>query len=89
MNVKPYSHARQNLAALMDEVQDSRAPLVITRQGAKSVVLLSLEEYESMQETFHLMRSPRNAERLLESIAQAKAGKLISKDPTKPRAKRE
>ncbi len=88
MNIKTYSYARQNFAELMDEASDSRAPIVVTRQGAKSIVILTLEEYESMEETLHLTRSPKNAARLLDSIAQAKAGKLISKDPTKRRAKR-
>jgi antitoxin YefM len=87
MNVKTYSYARQNLAELMDEAGDSRAPIIVTRQGAKSIVILTLEEYESMEETLHLTRSPKNAARLLESIGQAKAGKLIRKDPTKRRAK--
>jgi len=88
MNVKTYSYARQNLAELMDEASDSRAPIIVTRQGAKSIVILTLEEYESMEETLHLTRSPKNAARLLESIAQAKAGKFVRKDPTKRRPKR-
>ena len=88
MNIKTYSYARQNFAELMDEASDSRAPIVVTRQGAKSIVILTLEEYESMEETLHLTRSPKNAARLLESIAQAKAGNLVSKDPTKRPAKR-
>lgn len=89
MNIRTYSYARQNLAELMDEATDSRAPIIVTRQGAKPIVILTLEEYESMEETLHLTRSPRNAARLQASIEQAKAGKLLRKDPTKPKAKRQ
>jgi len=88
MNIKTYSHARQNLADLMDEVHETRAPVVITRQGSKPVVMLSLDDYESMEETLHLIRSPKNAAHLLESIDQAKSGKLLRHDPTKRPAKR-
>ena len=63
-----YTELRQNLVKYMDEVCDSGAPLVVTRQNARPVVMLSLEEYESMAETLHLLRSPANADRLLRSI---------------------
>ncbi len=76
MSVVSYTHLRQNLAAEMDEVCDSRSPVIVTRQHARSVVMVSLEEFESMQETLHLPRSPRNAERLMHSIARAEAGDL-------------
>jgi len=75
-----YTELRQNLATLMDEVCDSRAPLVVTRQGGRSVVMLSLEEYEGMEETLHLLRSPANAAHLLESIRQAEEGRLVERD---------
>ena len=63
MTVVTYSQLRQQLAAVMDQVCDSAAPVIVTRQNARSVVMLSLDEYESMAETLHLLRSPRNAER--------------------------
>lgn len=88
MDVKTYSHARQNLAELMDEVCDSRAPVIVTRQGAKSVVILPLEEYESMEETLYLLRSPANAVRLYASIEQIKSGKVVRRNPTKQRRKK-
>ncbi|MBK3776363.1 type II toxin-antitoxin system prevent-host-death family antitoxin [Azospirillum sp. YIM DDC1] len=75
-----YSELRQNLARYMDEVCDSHAPLVVTRQNARSVVMISEEEFESMQETLHLLRSPANAARLLDSIAQAEAGQGAVRD---------
>lgn len=75
-----YTDLRQNLASVMDEVCDSRAPLVITRQKGRPVVMISQEEFESMVETLHLLRSPANADWLLESIAQANAGNIVERD---------
>ncbi len=60
----------------MDEVCDSRAPLHITRENGRTVVMMSEEEYEGMLETLHLLRSPANAARLLRSIEEADARKL-------------
>ncbi|MGA8383051.1 MAG: type II toxin-antitoxin system prevent-host-death family antitoxin [Stellaceae bacterium] len=71
---------RQNLKKHMDSVCQSRAPLVVTRQNGEPVVMLSLAEYESLEETLHLLRDPANAERLLHSIAQAEAGRLAEHD---------
>jgi antitoxin YefM len=71
-----YTELRQNLAKYMDEVCDGRDALHVTRQNARSVVMISEEEYESIQETLHLLRSPANAERLLRSIDSTKKGKL-------------
>src|SRR5207244_3110603 len=75
-----YSAFREHLAQYMDEVCDSRAALHVTRQNARTVVLLSADEYEGMLETLHLVRSPANAKRLLRSIHKANAGKLIERD---------
>ena len=82
MTIVTYSQLRRRLAAVMDQVCDSASPVIVTRQNARSVVMLSLEEYESMEETLHLLRSPRNAERLVRSIAQADAGKLTEAEPS-------
>ena len=59
-----YTDFRQHLARYMDDVWDSRAPLRVTRQNARPVIVLSEDEYEGMMETLHLLRSPANAERL-------------------------
>jgi antitoxin YefM len=75
-----YSAFREHLARYMDEVCDSHAALHVTRQNARTVVLLSEEEYEGMLETLHLLRSPANAKRLRASIRKADAGKLIKHD---------
>jgi len=72
-----YTDLRANLAQYMEEVCDSRDALVVTRQNARSVVLMSEEEYEGMLETLHMLRSPANAARLLRSIEEADSGKLI------------
>lgn len=76
MTVKSYSTVRQNLAAVMDEVCDSNAPMIITRQKKRAVVMLSLDEYESMQETLHLLGSARNAERLRSALDSAAHGRV-------------
>lgn len=75
-----YSELRGSLATYMDAVCDSRAPLLVTRQNARSVVLISEEDYEGLMETVHLLRSPANATRLLRSIEQADKGKLVKRD---------
>lgn len=74
MDAISYTAARQNLAKVMEQVCGDRAPLLITRQGQPSVVMLSLEEYESLEETAYLLRSPQNAQRLLASIQELAAG---------------
>ena len=72
-----YTELRQNLKQHLDKVCDDRAPLVVTRRNGEPVVVLSLTEYEALEETLHLLSNPANAERLLRSIAQAEAGQLV------------
>jgi antitoxin YefM len=79
-----YSDLRNNLASYMDEVCDARAPLFVTRQNARSVVLLSEEDYEGLMETVHLLKSPANAARLLRSMKEADEGKLIERELIEP-----
>lgn len=81
MEVRSYTDARQNLAELMDEVCETRAPVVVTRQKAKSIVLISLEEYTAIEETLHLLRSPKNASRLREAIADLGKGRGVRHNP--------
>lgn len=71
-----YSELRNNLATYMEAVCDDRAPLYVTRQNARSVVLMSADEYESLMETVDLLKSPANAARLMRSIEAADAGQL-------------
>jgi antitoxin YefM len=75
-----YSELRNNLASYMDQVCDDRAPLVVTRQNARSVIMMSEEDYEGLMETVHLLKSPANAARLLRSIKQADQGQLTERD---------
>ena len=77
MAIVGYSEARQRLAKLMDAVVDDRRPIVVTRQKAPAVVMLSLEEYEAMAETLHLLRSPSNARRLHKAVRDAQAGRFV------------
>jgi antitoxin YefM len=70
-----YTAARENLASTINRVCEDHAPVVITRNRDQSVVMLSLAEYESLQETAYLLRSPANAKRLLRSIESLEAGK--------------
>lgn len=79
-----YTQLRGNLAAYMDQVCDDRAPLFVTRQNARSVVMLSEEEYQGLLETVHLLKSPANAARLLRSIKEAEEGQLIGRDLIEP-----
>ena len=69
-----YTTARAKLARTMDHVCESHEPVIITRGGQASVVMLSLEDYSSLEETAYLLRSPKNARRLLEAIAELEGG---------------
>jgi len=87
MNILSYSEARANLKKTMDAVCNDHSPAVITRQGGEPVVIMSLADYASMEETLYLLGSANNAQRLLSSVAQVKAGKakireLINDDET-------
>ena len=75
MNTITYSSARSNLAQTMEKVCDDHAPVIITRKAARPVVMMSLDDYGALVETAYLLRSPKNARRLLESIMQLEAGK--------------
>jgi antitoxin YefM len=59
----------------MEKVCDDHAPVIITRKAARPVIMMSLDDYEALEETAYLLRSPKNARRLLESMAQLEAGK--------------
>ena len=81
MQAVTYSEARNNLASMMDKTIEDRETIIITRRGGDSSVLMSLDDYNSWKETEHLLNSPANAKRLLDSIENVKAGKaLLEKD---------
>jgi len=66
-----YTHARANFKELLDEAADSREPVIIHRRGGEDVALISAEELRGLLETAHLLRSPKNAERLLRALERA------------------
>ena len=74
MQAVSYSEARSNFAAMLDRVNADRAPLLITRQGGKPAVLISLEDYDSLDETAYLLRNPANAKALRSAIERLDAG---------------
>lgn len=67
--------ARANLGKTMEQVCNDHLPVIITRKGAAPVVLISLEDYQALEETLYLLRSPANARRLLDSIAGLESDK--------------
>lgn len=74
MDAISYTAARANLARTMEKVCNDHAPIIITRKSESPVVMISLEDYEAMEETTYLLRSPANARKLLESIAELEDG---------------
>jgi antitoxin YefM len=80
MQAITYSEARHSLKSVMDEACSNHEPILITRRKGENVVLLSLEDYESIIESEYLLSSPVNASRLVQSLDEAKSGKRISMD---------
>ena len=80
MEAIAYSNVRKNLAKNMEQVCDEHEPLIITRKNASSVVMMSLEDYNAIEETMYLLRSPANAERLMASINEFERGKFQERD---------
>lgn len=74
MNTITYTAARANLAKTMKQVCENHEPVIISRQQEDPVVMLSLEDFNSLEETAYLLRSPENARRLLESVAELGKG---------------
>ena len=74
MKTMSYSESRANYAAALDAVLDDREEIVITRAGKDPVVIVALDDYESLKETAYLLRSPENARRLLGAIDELESG---------------
>ena len=83
MKAVSYSEARQNLSATMIQTVEDRAPILITRQNGESCVLMSLEEFNSLEETAYLLRSPKNARRLMDSVESLKNGNGVERNVIK------
>ena len=80
MTAMTYTAARENLASTMDRVCVDHDPVIITRNRDQAVVMLSLDDYESLQETAYLLRTPANAKRLIASIESLNSGKTLKKN---------
>jgi antitoxin YefM len=84
MDVLSYSDTRANLKEVMDRVVEDRQPIVITRQKAEAVVMVSLADWNAMEETLHLLSNARNAARLREAIAELDSGKGVERELIEP-----
>jgi len=84
MHVTTYSDARANLKGLMDQVVHDRTQVVITRQKAGSVVMVSLDDWNAMEETLHLLSTSTNATRLRDAVKQLDTGKGNERKLTTP-----
>ena len=80
MDAISYTYARKNLAQTMNKVCEDNDPVIITRRNNKAVVMMSMEDYESLNETAYLLRSPSNARRLTESIDELESGRGKKRD---------
>ena len=80
MKIMTYTESRARYAEVLDQVVNDLEEIVITRQGHESVVMIALDEYESLMETVYLMQSPANARHLRESIARHRAGEGVVHD---------
>ena len=79
MDAITYSAARANLAQTMDRVCNDHEALIITRNGEQAVVMLSLDDYQALEETAYLLRNPANAKRMLSATTQLDAGKGVER----------
>lgn len=71
-----YTSLRENLASVLDEVVDQQETVIVRRRGARDVALIPASELAGLLETAHLLRSPRNARRLLSALQRSKAGSV-------------
>jgi antitoxin YefM len=74
MDTISYTAARANLAETMSRVCEDHEAIIITRSGQQAVVMMSLDDFKALEETSYLLRSPKNARRILESIAALEGG---------------
>lgn len=74
MDAVNYTYTRQHLTAVMDKVGEDRAPVMITRQKGAPVVMMSLDDYNALEETAYLLRSPKSARRLMSAVESLRGG---------------
>jgi antitoxin YefM len=82
MDAISYTAARANLAKIMDKVRHDHTPIMVTQQNADAVVILSHADYQALEETAYLLRSPANAARLAKSIKDVEAKRVLKKKLT-------
>jgi antitoxin YefM len=70
-----FSHLRRHLAEILESVENTQEPVILTRRGHRDLAIIPADDLDSLRETAHLMRSPRNARRLLEAFSRALDGK--------------
>ena len=80
MDAITYTQARKNFAKTMNSVCEDHKPLIITRQNQAPVVMMSLEDYNAIEETLYLFRSPKNAYRLQNALKDINDEKVLQKD---------
>lgn len=80
MQAIAYNTAQANLSNTFRQVCENHEPVIITQETEQAVVVMSLEDYNALEETAYLLRSPVNAQRLLESIAELEAGRGIERE---------
>jgi len=80
MHTITYTDLRQHLSSALDRVNQDHTPMLVTRQKGKEAVLISYDDYKSLEETLHLLSSPANSKRLLKSIEELETGKGKERD---------
>ena len=75
-----YTAARSNLAKTMEQVCNDHAPVAITRKGEGAVVMMSMDDYQALEESAYLLRSPKNLRRLIEAMAELEEGKGLERE---------
>jgi antitoxin YefM len=80
MNALTYTSTRQHFAEVMRQVNDDHEPVIVTSQRGKPVVIISLDDYQSLEETAYLLRNPTGAKRLLESVEELRIGGGVVKE---------
>lgn len=80
MDSMTYTAFRSHLAQILDKVNEDHSPVIITRQNGLPAVVISLEDFQSYEETAYLMSSPKNAKRLNQAITEIESGKMVQHD---------
>ncbi|MEC4677558.1 MAG: type II toxin-antitoxin system prevent-host-death family antitoxin [Nitrospirota bacterium] len=80
MDSMTYTAFRSHLAQILDKVNEDHSPVMITRQNGLPAVVISLEDFQSYEETAYLMSSPKNAKRLNQAITEIESGKMVQHD---------